>query len=328
CLPPSRNATGGTYQWESGGPQNAAPAPPWLTVLAKARKASAYAKAALEHECKNVAAALPSTRNNTLNTAAFNLDQLVGGGALDEEEVCDRLFEAAEVCRLVADDGAPAVIATINSGITAGKKQPRSRPQPRSQTARPIIKLEDGELPRILTEIEDALLTSCAPVFSRAGILVEPITEVMPAADGGKTTVARLKEFSPESFLTLIADVATFQKWSVRRKQFVDTDPPLPYVRALLASERRWRFPHANGIITTPTLRPDGSLFAEPGYDTETELYLASGFQIPSIPEHPTKDQAVTALALLTDLLSEFGFKRSVGGEHELRLNRSVALSG
>ena len=25
CLPPSRNATGGTYQWEPGGPQNARP---------------------------------------------------------------------------------------------------------------------------------------------------------------------------------------------------------------------------------------------------------------------------------------------------------------
>src|SRR5262249_42701429 len=91
---------------------------------------------------------------------------------------------------------------------------------------------------------------------------------------------------------------------------------------------QRWRFPHVNGIITTPTLRPDGSLLADPGYDTETELYLAPGFQIPAIPEHPTKDQALAALKLLIDPLSEFGFKRSGGGEHELRLNRSVALSG
>ena len=327
CLPPSRNATGGAYQWEPGGPQNAALAPPWLIMLAKTRKISAYAKAALERECKNVAAALPSTRNNTLNTAAFNLGQLVGGNALDEQEVRDRLFEAAETCRLVADDGAPQAWATIDSGMTAGKKQPRGRPQPQSGT-RPTIRLADGELLRILTEIEDALLASGAPVFSRAERLVEPVVENMPASDGRKTTVARLRELSPESFLAPIAETAAFEKWDRKRKQLVDTDPPLHYVRILLATERRWRLPHVSGIITTSTLRPDGSLLADPGYDPETELYLAPGFQIPPIPEHPTKDQALAALKLLIDLLSEFGFKRSIGGEHEMRLNRSVALSG
>jgi hypothetical protein len=328
CLPPSRNAAGGMYQWDCTAPGQAVLAPPWLVMLAKAKKVSAYAKAALDRECKNVASAQPGTRNSTLNKAAFSLGQLVGGGALDEQEVCDRLFESAETCRLVADDGAQAAWATINSGMTAGKQQPRTRPQPTSQAGtHPTIQLEDGKLLRILTETEDALLASGLPVFSRAGTLVEPVAEVMPAADGGKTVVARLRELSPESFLPLIAESATFQKWNLKRKQLVDTDPPLHYVRVLLASERRWRFPHVNGIITTPTLRPDGSLLAEPGYDPETELYLLPGFQIPPIPEHPTKDQALAALKLLIDLLSEFSFRR-INGQHELRLNRSVALSG
>jgi hypothetical protein len=329
CLPPSRNATGGAYQWEPGGPRNVALAPPWLVTLAKATKARAWARAALDRECKIVAAALPGTRNTALNTAAFNLGQLVGGNALDEQEVRDQLFEAAETCRLVADDGAAAALATIDSGVTAGKKQPRARPQPPSQSGtRPTIQLADGELLRILGEIEDALLASGLPAFSRAGTLVEPVAETMPAADGRKTTVARLHELSPESFLPVIAEAAGFQKWDHRRRRLVDTDPPLHYVRVLLATERRWRLPHVSGIITTPTLRPDGSLLADPGYDPETELYLSPGFQIPPIPEHPTRDQALAALGLLTDLLSEFGFKRNGGGEHERRLNRSVALSG
>jgi hypothetical protein len=328
CLPPSRNATGGAYQWEPGGPQNAALAPPWLVVLAKTKKTSAYAKAALDCECKNVASAQPGTRNSTLNTAAFNLFQLVAGGVLDEQEVRDRLFEAAETCRLVADDGAQQVWATIDSGAAAGRQQPRARPQPPLQSGtRPTIRLADGELLRILTEIEDALLTSGSPVFSRAGRLVEPVAESMAASDGRKTTVARLRELSPESFLAPIAESAAFQKWDRKRKTPVDTDPPLHYVRVLLATERRWRLPHVTGIITTPTLRPDGSLLADPGYDPETELYLLPGLQLPPIPEHPTKDQALAALQLLIDLLSEFSFK-SIGDEHEKRLNRSVALSG
>jgi hypothetical protein len=325
--PPSRNATGGTYQWEPAGPQTAALAPPWLVTLAKAKKASAYAKAALERECKNVASAQPGTRNNTLNTAAFNLFQLVAGGVLDEQEVRDRLFEAAEVCRLVADDGAQQAWATIDSGAAAGRQQPRTRPQPPPQSVRPTIKIMDGQLLRVLGETEDALLASGLPIFSRAGMLVEPVAENMSAADGRKTVVARLRELSPESFLGPAAESATFQKYDRRRNQWADTDPPLRHVRVILASERRWPFPHVSGVITAPTLRPDGSLLADPGYDPETELYLLPGFQIPPIPERPTKDQALAALKLLIDLLSEFSFKR-IGGEHEKRLNRSVSLSG
>src|SRR5215467_11672923 len=191
--PPSRNATGGTYQWEPGGPQTAALAPPWLIALAKAKKASAYAKAALEREYKNVASAQPGTRNSALNTAAFNLFQLVAGGVLDEQEVRDRLFEAAVTCGLVADDGAASVEATIDSGAQAGRKQPRTRPRPAPQSgARPTIDLMDGQLLRIIGETEDALLASGLPIFSRAGMLIEPVSENMSASDGRTTTVARL----------------------------------------------------------------------------------------------------------------------------------------
>ena len=327
CLPPSRNANGGTYQWEPGGTKVITPASPWLVALAKATKARAWAKAALERECKAVAAAQPGTRNATLNTAAFNLFQIVAGRGLDEQEVRDRLYEAAETCGLVADDGAASVLATIDSGAEAGRKQPRTRPQPPPQGARPTIQVMDGQLLRILGETEDALLASGLPVFSRAGMLVEPVAENMSASDGRKTVVARLRELSPESFLGPAAESAAFQKYDRKRNQWVDTDPPLRHVRVILASERRWRFPHVSGVITTPTLRPDGSLLTDPGYDPETELYLLLGLQLPPIPEHPTKDQAFAALKLLIDLLCEFSFKR-IGGEHEKRLNRSVALSG
>src|SRR5262249_37234942 len=137
CWPPSRSANGGMYEWDRTALDQAVPAPSWLVMLAKAKKADAYARAALDRECKNVASALPGTRTPTLNTAAFNLGQLVGGGALDEQETCDRLFEAAETCRLVADDGAQKAWATINSGVTAGKQQPRTRPQPSLQPSSP-----------------------------------------------------------------------------------------------------------------------------------------------------------------------------------------------
>jgi hypothetical protein len=327
CWPPSRNANGGEYRWEQNGVNQAAPAPGWLITLAR-RKIKAWARAALDYECKAVAAAQPGMRNSTLNTAAFNLYQIVAGGELDEEDVYDRLFEAAETCGLVADDGAAQVEATIASGAAAGRQQPRTRSQPRVRTGpRPIIRIVGGQLPRIINETEDALVASGLPIFSRAGTLAEPVAETMLAAGERKTVVAQLHAFSSDSFLKPVAEAATFQKFNARRNDWVEIDPPLQLVRTVLANPRCWKFPRVSGVITTPTLRPDGSLLDDAGHDLETELFLLPGFKLPPIPQHPTKDQARAALATLTDLLSEFTFK-GMGSQQEIKLNRSVALSG
>jgi putative DNA primase/helicase len=87
---------------------------------------SIYYRSALKDECAALAAMLPNSgRNNALNTAAFNLFQLVAGGGLDENVVRERLFAAAEACGLVVEDGAASVLATIESGAKAGHAQPR-----------------------------------------------------------------------------------------------------------------------------------------------------------------------------------------------------------
>jgi hypothetical protein len=327
CLPPSRNANGGVYAWDSDGADQAVPAPGWLIELARSKpkaRNTAWARAALDGECAMVASAQSGQRNDTLNTSAFNLYQIVAGGGLSEQEVHDELFAAAQVCGLVADDGAASVEATIASAAQAGRAQPRTRPQPQPQPQqtgpRPTIQVIAGQLPRLVGEVEDALLASGAPVFSRAGRLVEPVIEEMLAADGRKTFAARLRVLTDDSLLWHVASAAVFQTYNRKRNAWVDIDPPLQLVRLILESEGRWRFPRVSGVITIPTLRADGSFLAEPGYDPETGLYLRPTLQLPPIPERPTKEQARAALDMLVDLLSEFPFAQPI--------DRSVALAG
>jgi putative DNA primase/helicase len=74
-----------------------------------------------------------------------------------------------------------------------------------------------------------------------------------------------------------------------------------------------------NSLLVREALA-DGSLLADPGYDARSELYLLPGFRPLTMPEHPTREQAVAALNLLTDLLSEFSFAG--------KIDTSVALSG
>jgi hypothetical protein len=100
-----------------------------LPEAAQANLNSIYYRSALRDECVALAG-MPkdSGRNNRLNSAAFSLFQLVADGGLDENDVRERLFAAAEKCGLVAEDGAASVRATIDSGAKAGRAQPRRAP--------------------------------------------------------------------------------------------------------------------------------------------------------------------------------------------------------
>jgi phage gp37-like protein len=55
-------------------------------------------------------------------------------------------------------------------------------------------------------------------------------------------------------------------------------------------------------------MRPDGSLLTDQGYDEVTGLLLVEPPPMPSIPDQPTKQNALEALKLLEDLLVGFPF--------------------
>jgi putative DNA primase/helicase len=98
-------------------------------------------------------------------------------------------------------------------------------------------------------------------------MLVEPVSETWLAAGGRKTIAARLRPLCPDSLLEPMAEAAIFLRFNRKRNRWVKVDPTLRLARVLLTRERRWTFPRVAGVITTPTLRPDGSLLDASGYD-------------------------------------------------------------
>jgi hypothetical protein len=91
-------------------------------------RAHAWALAALRIACERIANAKTGKRNHTLNAEAFDLFRLVAGGYLDEERARASLFQAADKCGLIDDDGVESVDKTIKSARKAGLKQPRFYP--------------------------------------------------------------------------------------------------------------------------------------------------------------------------------------------------------
>jgi putative DNA primase/helicase len=168
-----------------------------------------------------------------------------------------------------------------------------------------IIELRAGALHAIASEAEAALIEAGAPFYARGGEIVRPIIEEVSAFHGRRTKVARLKPVSVDMMRDHLSRAARFQKYSARAKKMVTVDPPPDVAKIILARDGDWRFRPLVGIITTPTLRLDGSILAQP-YDPATRLLLIEPPPMPPIPERPSRDDALAAIKLLSSLLVEF----------------------
>lgn len=93
---------------------------------------TAWADTALRNELAALLAAPVGRRNEVLNTAAFNLGQIVAGGGLTEGMVEARLTAAAEGIGLERGE----IAATIASGLRAGLQTPRG-PKPATSDGAP-----------------------------------------------------------------------------------------------------------------------------------------------------------------------------------------------
>jgi hypothetical protein len=87
-----------------------------------------YIEAALRGEYDDVVS-LSNGRNHQLNISAVKLGHYVAGGVLDEKCVIDTLMDACKANALIAHTGEAQCLATIKSGLTKGKTEPKGIPE-------------------------------------------------------------------------------------------------------------------------------------------------------------------------------------------------------
>lgn len=190
------------------------------------------------------------------------------------------------------------------------------------RNGRPTVQIANDWLHANVNQTEDLLIKAGLPIFARAGRLVRPVTERVPAADSDTVLIGKFRMMSNDELVDAMAETIRFEKYDGRAEDWVPTKPPRDVASILLNREGRWRFPVVAAIVTTPTMRRDGSILSEPGYDPITRVFYAQDkrLQMPALPEQPTRDDAIQALDLLRGLLVEFPFVSPV--------DRAVALSG
>ncbi|MGY3428543.1 hypothetical protein ACVWZW_009047 [Bradyrhizobium sp. F1.13.4] len=153
------------------------------------------------------------------------------------------------------------------------------------------------------------MLDGGAPIYQIGGRVVYPVRSSQPLTDddevrrpAGAVTVQDVK--SPRMQLFMI-EHAGFVKSS--RFGVIPYAAPESLAKLCLAAPDLWQFPTLNGIISAPTLRADGSLLAAPGYDPQSGLLLdMRGSKFPTIEDTPSRDAALSALAMLNEPFKEF----------------------
>lgn len=201
--------------------------------------------------------------------------------------------------------------------VSVVRRKGDSRMVPVKADGRRTIRLRADALHLIASEAENALIAAEAPFFVR-GQIVRPIVDELPAAHGRRTKVARLIPVEADSAVDHLSRCASWEKYDGRSEDWVLTDPPIKVAKTILARDGEWRFRRLAGVITTPTLRPDGSVLASPGYDAATQLLLLDPPTLPAMPDMPTRGEALEALAVLGELLSEFPFVDAASGSAAL----------
>jgi len=185
-------------------------------------------------------------------------------------------------------------------------------------SAIPNIVIVRGELHKAADEGLAALWAARVPFYIRNFELVRVCTVKAKTWDGEVIEVPAVLSVEYPALRRAMSQSANWMRPGLKSDYAVDC--PKDLVELVRSMVNEWPFPPLAGLISTPTLRPDGSVLAVEGYDDQTGLFLTGLPKMPLIPDRPTEHDAMEALGLLEGLLAEFPFASDA--------SHSVGLSG
>jgi len=252
-------------------------------------------------------------RNQRLYFVARRAGEMVHYGHLERADVEAMLRDVFDKW---PDDDREHSENTLRRGLEKGTREPGVD----VVDGRPVVRLSGGSLARSVDEAEAILVELDADLYQRGDFVVRPAWVPVPVADEREALGLRLLTVRQNHMTERFSRVADFQRYDGRSRKWVSVDPPPNIAATYLERVGAWKLPVLTGVTNAPTLRPDGSVLDEPGYDPATGiLYEPGGREFPPVPAEPTRDDALAALGVLREPLSEFPFV----GEG----SRAVALS-
>jgi 5S rRNA maturation endonuclease (ribonuclease M5) len=163
------------------------------------------------------------------------------------------------------------------------------------------------DMAEVVDQAESELLALDVGIYRRTGRLVR-VRDRSHRRDHGvrREDDIAIVESAPAPWLR--ESMSRAARWfKLKDGSRLESLPPPWTVDALMA-RGDWSFPRLRGIVHSPCPRPDGTLLTKAGYDEQTELYHCATTPCEAIPEKPTREQALAALAVLWEPFTDFPF--------------------
>jgi hypothetical protein len=194
--------------------------------------------------------------------------------------------------------------------------QPVPEPEPHSDlvdvvppdvgVARPLIRTSGAEFSNIVKQLEEILsphvytqgshLTRTSEAHSDGAIQRNADAVMLIPATQGWTRVR-------------FGELCDFVKYNARQDEWVPIAPSMEHISALMDRGSWTTLRPLDAIARAPFLRDDGSICDAPGYDPMSRTLYVPSIKFPTIPEAPTRDDALAALARLREPFNEFPWK-------------------
>ncbi|SMY07240.1 bifunctional DNA primase/polymerase [Flavimaricola marinus] len=205
-----------------------------------------------------------------------------------------------ELCsRLEIEEAEPAFRKWLGSKATTRKG---------GSSGRPVIVLQGGNLPSEVDQAEAALLAAGLGVYQRGENLVRVLRLPQSEGDDGVQRPSGALLIHPVSSAWLKDKFAISAIWMRNGKEEpYPVNPPHEHARALLARVGEWHAPVLRGVVSCPTMRADGTILQEPGYDSASGLlYDPGGVVFPQVPNNPSFADAQEAMRVLRKPFREY----------------------
>lgn len=159
------------------------------------------------------------------------------------------------------------------------------------------VTLEGGELQGISRKLLE-LMRLDGVVYARG----TELARLTPTGEALPVTAEWLQWYA--------TGLARFEQWDARAKKTKPVDCPLTLARSICALAGNWHLPTLEGVLTAPSMTPDGRVIQQDGFDDQTGLYLHSPANEAwrTIPEHPDLANVKAALAYLWTPFETFPF--------------------